>query len=56
MIKLCPKHYTNNPYQILIQDETRCKFCIQELYERMKKFGITDWKLEMEKDRDRFIK
>ena len=55
-IYLCPKHYTNLYNQILTKDETECKFCLQELGEKMKKFGIVDWKKEMETDRDTFIK
>lgn len=54
-IKLCQKHYTNTPYQVLVQNETKCEFCIKELHERMEKFGIVDWKQEMEIDRDKYL-
>lgn len=55
MITLCEKHYTNSPYQIFTADETECKFCRQELYARMEKFGIVDWKQTMESDKKKFI-
>jgi len=54
-IYLCPKHYTNLYNQIFTKDETECKFCLLELEERMQKFGIIDFKKQMEEDRDKFI-
>ena len=51
MIKLCEKHYTGTPYQIKVFDETKCEFCLSELRERMKKFGIADFKQILEEDK-----
>lgn len=52
---LCEKHYTGTPYQVFTADETECKFCLQELRERMEKFGIVDYKKEMEENRDKYL-
>lgn len=54
-IKLCEKHYTGTPYQVKVFDETRCKFCLSELRERMKKFGIVDWKQVVEDDKEKYL-
>jgi len=54
-INLCDKHYTGTPYQVNVSDETKCSFCLIELYERMEKFGIIDWKKTMEEDKKKFI-
>ena len=53
-IKLCPKHYTGTPYQVKVFDERDCKFCRQELYEKMKKFGIVDWKQVVIEDKQKY--
>ena len=54
-ITLCNIHYTGTPYQVCTSDETKCKFCRQELEERMKKFGVYDWQQIMVEDRDMFL-
>lgn len=55
MITICKKHQVNNPYIVLTSDETKCKFCREELYERMEKFGIHDYKREMEEDKNKYL-
>ena len=55
-IKFCKKHYKGIPKQLFVRNETKCEYCQQELLKRMKKFGIVDYKKQMEDSRDKFIK
>ena len=55
-IKLCKKHYKDTLHLVFVKHETKCEFCQQEHQERMKKFGIVDYKKQMENSRDKFIK
>jgi len=53
--KLCIKHFHGTTGTSFTGDDTRCKFCRQELLKEMARFGIYDWKSIVEEEKEKFI-